>query len=361
MTTHEIAFIGTGSEESLENPSPTGFAMNYFHGEGYEKLDNCDLVACADVEPDNAAAFAERFDIEEDNTYEDYEEMLAEVAPDVVSISVWPDIHADVVIDCAKTASVDAIHCEKPMDLTWGGARQMSQVCWRQDVQLTFNHMRRFKPTWVEARDLVRSGAVGDVERLELSPGNIYDGGTHLIDFASDIVGDVPAEWVIGQVDYREENLWFGSHNENQAYGLWEYENGVEGVVSTGEGSSLVPAKMRIHGSDGVLDIAPADEDSGNTLRWRRHGEDTWERKTVEEGRWTDPVHDAVEHAIDCLERDTEPSIGARNALVATEIIFGLWESSRRRGRVDFPLEIDDNPLHDMVESGALDPSSSDE
>jgi phytoene/squalene synthetase len=36
-------------------------------------------------------------------------------------------------------------------------------------------------------------------------------------------------------------------------------------------------------------------------------------------------------------------------ALQATELIFATYESSRRRGRVDLPLEIDDSPLIAML------------
>ena len=41
-------------------------------------------------------------------------------------------------------------------------------------------------------------------------------------------------------------------------------------------------------------------------------------------------------------------------ALNATEIIFAIYESSRRRGRVDLPLTISDNPLVAMVEAGQM-------
>jgi hypothetical protein len=50
--------------------------------------------------------------------------------------------------------------------------------------------------------------------------------------------------------------------------------------------------------------------------------------------------------------------LDASNALIATEIIFGAYESSRRRGRVDFPLTIEDNPLAAMVENGDLQPAA---
>ncbi|MFB6206029.1 MAG: Gfo/Idh/MocA family protein [Haloglomus sp.] len=360
---YDVAFVGTGADP--EDPDTSGFAMAYHHADAYEALDDCTLVACADIVPENAAAFAEAYGLSEDHTYEDYEAMVTEVDPDVVSVCVPPAIHAEVVVDCVRAGDPAAIHCEKPMDLTWGGARRMAQAAWRRDVQLTFNHQRRFKPSWVAARERIDDGAIGDLERVEMAPPNLYDWGTHAIDFAGDVVGDRPAEWAIGQIDYRERQYWFGAHNENQAYGLWTYENGVEGVVSTGEGADLVPAFFRFVGSEGVLDLEPdeasadggeGDESEAADLRWRRHGDADWERESVTEGEWTDPIDDAIADVVRCVGTDEEPTLSARNALNATEIIFGVWESARRRGRVEFPLEIDDNPLHDMVESGALNP-----
>lgn len=357
MTNYDVAFVGTGADP--DDPDVSGFAMAYHHADAYEALENCDLAACADIVPENAAAFADRYGIAEDHQYEDYEAMVAEVGPDVVSVAVPPAIHADVVVDCVRAGDLEAIHCEKPMDLTWGGAQRMTQAAWRNDVQLTFNHQRRFKPSWVAARERIDEGVIGDLERVEMAPPNIYDWGTHALDFAGDVVGDRPAEWAIGQIDYREEQYWFGAHNENQAYGLWEYDNGVTGVISTGEGDSLVPAFFRFIGTEGVLDLDPDDDEAD--LRWRADGDDDWTRQSVEEGEWTEPIGDAIAHVVECVETGEEPTLSARRALNATEIIFGVWESARRRGRVEFPLEIDDNPLHDMVESGDLDPEPAEE
>ena len=53
-----------------------------------------------------------------------------------------------------------------------------------------------------------------------------------------------------------------------------------------------------------------------------------------------------------------EPELSARRALNATEIIFGIYDSSRRRGRVDLPLTVSDHPLTAMVEAGELRPAA---
>ena len=348
---YDIAFVGTGPDP--EDPDVSGYAMAYHHANAYAQLDNCRLLACADIVPENAAAFADTYEIAEDQRYEDFEVMLEEADPDIVSVCVPPAIHSSVVVDCAQY-DISAIHCEKPMDLTWGGARQMAETCWRQDVQLTFNHQRRFKPSWVRGRELVESGEIGELVRVETTPPNIYDWGTHAIDFVGDLTGDRPAEWVIGQIDYRSEQFWFGAHNENQAQAQWVYDNGIVGLISTGIGADVTPAIIRAVGTEGVVDIGPRDEDDDSVnVRWRRDTGD-WQREAVEEGEWTEPIDDAIAHIVQCLEDGTEPELSAKKALNSTEIIFGIWESSRRRGRVDFPLEIADNPLQAMVESGEL-------
>ena len=357
MTTHSVAFVGTGADP--ESPDASGFAMAYHHAAAFEAVESCELTACADIVPENAAAFADHHGIDDGHVYEDYVEMIREVDPDFLSVCVPPAIHADVVVDAVRAGDLAGIHCEKPMDLTWGGARRMAEEARRHDVQLTFNHQRRFKPSWVAARDRIEDGTIGELERVEMAPPNLYDWGTHALDFAADVVGDHPADWVIGQVDYREEQQFFGAHNENQAYALWEYENGVKGVVSTGEGASLVPGFFRFQGTEGTLDLGFRGEEFD--LQWRRAGDAEWERESVEEGEWTEPIYDAVAHVVDCAETGEEPTLSARNALNSTEIIFAVWESARRRGRVDLPLDIDDNPLHAMVEAGDLTPEPADE
>ena len=48
--------------------------------------------------------------------------------------------------------------------------------------------------------------------------------------------------------------------------------------------------------------------------------------------------------------------LSADYAIQHTEIIFATYESSRRRGRVNFPLEADDNALIQMFDSGLIGP-----
>ncbi|MFB6119644.1 MAG: Gfo/Idh/MocA family protein [Halobacteriaceae archaeon] len=350
--TYSVAVIGTG--EDPENSSREGFAMAYRHADAYEELDDCELVACADIVPENAAAFADAYGVPDDHVFEDYEAMLDAVDVDVVSVCVPPAVHADIVVGCAK-GGVDAIHCEKPMAHTWGGAQRMAQVCWRRDVQLTFNHQRRFGTPFRQAKALLDDGDIGDLERVEFEASNIYDYGSHSFDLANYFNDEGAVAWVIAGLDYREENVFFGAHNENQALVQWEYDNGVSGLAATGRRTSLVGAHHRLVGTDGEIEVGGGGE---TALRIRRAGDAEWEELDCDGEDVHGPgfIQRAVADVVDAVGTDREPELSARHALTATETIFAAWESARRRGRVDLPLEVEGNALEEMVESGALTP-----
>ena len=86
-------------------------------------------------------------------------------------------------------------------------------------------------------------------------------------------------------------------------------------------------------------------------------GQAGWENVEVESGLHSDAyVQLAVLELIDALKAGREPETSARRALRTSELIFGTYESSRRRGRVDLPLEIDDSPLLAMLDDGVIVP-----
>ena len=374
---HRVAIVGTGADP--DDPDTDGFAMAYRHANAYSRLDSCHLHACADIVIENARRFAEEYGIPDDRVFEEYEEMLQETEPDIVSVCVPPAIHAEIVTGCAESGVVDAIHCEKPMARTWKECREMVRVCEERDVQLTFNHQRRFGSPFRKAKALLDGDEIGPLERIEVGGKNLYDYGSHLFDLCGYFTEQTPAEWVLAGIDYSEENVQFGMHNENRALVQWRYEDGVNGLASTGE-DSLLRSQMRLVGRDGVIEIGHPD---GPPLRFRSTSSDGWRPVDTEGDTIHGPTSDtltsavrlvadrvplvsgdrfttstfidrAIEDVVEALDQSREPELSAANALQATELIFAAWESARRRSRIDLPLEIDSNPLERMVEDGEL-------
>lgn len=352
MTTYRIGFVGTGPDP--ENPEwGTSAAMAYRHATAYNDRDDCTLVGCADLVQEHAAVFADRFDISEAGVYEDYETMLVEVEPDVVSVCTPVPTHAPIVIDLAESGVPSAIHCEKPMADTWGDCKRMIAACEHNDAQLTFNHQRRFSGAYREAKRLAEAGEIGTVRRFEIGGKNLFDFGSHLIDICNGILGEQSVAWALSQIDYRNEDLRYGSHNENQAFALWEYDDGTHAVLSTGYGSQLVDSYVRVIGTKGKIELWPESVDA--SLRVRIQGQTEF-REPRCQTPYESMLHGAINDVLTGLSSDARPELAAAHVRTANEIIFACWESVRRRGRVELPLSIEDNPLRAMVEAGVITP-----
>src|SRR5438874_676923 len=245
---YRVAIIGCGRPRSHE--AATGFGMSHAHAKGFANTGRCELACVADISRENAEAFAG----EHGNpaSYLDYHELLAQEKPDIVSICTWPHLHAPMVIAAAE-AGARAIHCEKPMAPTWGEARAMARACDERNVQLTFNHQRRFLAPFQSARQLIRDGAIGDLRRIEGACGDLIDWGTHWLDMFFFYNVETPAEWVIGQIDSRSEKTIFGLPVEDQAVCHFKFRNEVRALLLTGYQAEIGCAN-RLVGSAGVIE-----------------------------------------------------------------------------------------------------------
>lgn len=342
MSVYRVGIIGCGRPWKSEGA--TGFGMSHAHAHGYAASPDARIVALADISAENARAFQAEHG--GDAIYEDYHEMLAREQLDIVSVCTWPRLHAPMVIAAAE-AGVKAVHCEKPMAPTYGEARRMVEVCRARGAQLTFNHQRRFAAPFRAARELLRSGAIGELRRVEGVCDNLFDWGTHWFDMFFFYNDETPAEWVLGQVEPRGGATIFGVPVEGQGLSHCRFRNGVEGLLLTRAGPYA--AANRLIGSEGIIEVSIS---GGPTVRVLGGEHAGWRDVSppVEEGdQLREVVGRGVLDLIDALKTGREPELSAARALRATELIFATYESSRRRGRVDLPLEIDDSPLLAMI------------
>jgi UDP-N-acetylglucosamine 3-dehydrogenase len=345
--TYRVGIIGTGRPWRSEGA--TGMGMANFHAMGYQASPDVSIHAVCDIVRENAEAFAERYGAQ--RVYLDYQEMLGQESLDIVSVCTWPAFHAPMV-EAAARAGVKAIHCEKPMADTYGGAKRMVEVCDELGVQLTVSHQRRFVETYVKAKELLDAGRIGDLLRIEMQAPNMYDWGTHYIDSMFYYNNETPAQWVIGQIDGRESALVFQMPNEAQAVSYIRFANDVYGLAVTGHGAGM---GTRLIGTDGQIQAPYTQE---QPLRVWGIGDRDWQVIDVDgfvDGpTFPGDVQKAILDVIDCLKTGRTSTLDAHNALRTTEVIFATYESSRRRGRVDLPLDIDDNPFVAMVEAGEI-------
>lgn len=309
------------------------------HAKGYAASDDVEIVAVVDPLTSAAESLAEKYRVP--HIYSSYAEMYRHHKPDIVSICTWTGLHCDMIVDSAQ-AGVRAIHAEKPMAPTWGEAKAEHAACEAAGVQLTFCHQRRFGRQYVKARELAQSGAVGKLLRLEGCCDNLFDWGTHWFDMFFFYNNDVPAEWVMGQIEIEGHKAVFGVPVEGSGLSYIRYENGVHGLLMTG-GAIGGGCENRIVGSEGMIEV---NVWKGPELRVLRSESSGWE--TPDLSHVVPPKGDTVLSildAIDCLLTGRVPTLGSHHAIAATELIFATYESSRIGGRVALPLQSIDSAL----------------
>ena len=316
------------------------------HARGYQASQEVEILACADPVEESRQGFAAEFEVP--NVYENYEEMLEKENLDFVSVCTWTGMHRDMVVDAA-CSGIRAVHSEKPMAPTWGEAKELYQACVDNEVVVTFCHQRRFAPSFRKVKALLDEGAIGELIRLEGACPNLFDWGTHWFDMFFFYNNDEPAQWVIGQIDVAEDSQVFGVALETSGLSWIRWKNGVEGLLATG-GVELQHASNRLIGTEGMIEVGGKDKPPVRLLKGGK-----WEAPDVTRSE-ANATTDSVLDLIACVKSGEEPELSGRKALQATELIFATYESSRKRGRVDLPLETTDSALLSMLDEGVIGP-----
>ncbi len=160
LAKHRVALIGTGR---------VGYQFSFSdlpdnHAEAVAAVKSCELVAGVNRGRERLEDFGARFGV--DALFHDHRQMLEQIKPDLCIIATHPELHAQMVEDCAATPTTRAIICEKPMALSLAECDGMIEVCDRNSVLLQINHNRRWHRQWCHAQDLIHDGVIGELFQL---------------------------------------------------------------------------------------------------------------------------------------------------------------------------------------------------
>jgi predicted dehydrogenase len=187
---YRVAVVGcgaVGSENDLGRSARPAGPLS--HAGAWRAEPRATLVAAADVDRERLTRFGSAWDVSA--LYADYREMLERERPDVVSVCVPDELHADVVL-AACGAGVRGLFCEKPLATTLADADRMLAACERAGVIVAVNYFRRWNPTLSLLRAELASGTLGRVLRVNAwYPGGVLHNGTHAIDLVRWLAGEI--------------------------------------------------------------------------------------------------------------------------------------------------------------------------
>lgn len=179
-------------------------AMGSLHRRVYQELEDVELVAVVDtdravVESNEAAGIA---------GFESLQKMIEGTAPDLVSVAVPTEFHAEVASELVESSI--AVLVEKPLTGNLDSARALVELAANHNVTLAVGHTERFNPAVVELERLAREGKIGDALRIssrrfgpiparENSDGVIFDLASHDLDLVRSLLPEDPPVWIEAQ------------------------------------------------------------------------------------------------------------------------------------------------------------------
>jgi predicted dehydrogenase len=151
--TVRVGFIGAGFARRVQLP-----------GLGF--VPGTRATAIASGRRANAEAVAREFGLP--HVFDDGVELARSADVDLVIVSSTPDSHARYAIAALEAGK--HVLCEKPMALdAYEAAQMLAAAEGRPDRFAWVDHELRYEPNRRRARELISSGAIGEVRHLELS------------------------------------------------------------------------------------------------------------------------------------------------------------------------------------------------
>lgn len=137
------------------------------HARAYQQIPEVEMVAVADIIPERAQAFAERWGVQ--RWYSHHQEMLEKEQLDLVSITTYNNAHRGPTVD-ALQAGVNVL-VEKPMSATLEDALEMLRAARKSKRLLMVGLKQRYSPSLKVAKRIMDSGALGHVYFAETAGG----------------------------------------------------------------------------------------------------------------------------------------------------------------------------------------------
>ncbi|MWV42879.1 gfo/Idh/MocA family oxidoreductase [Paenibacillus sp. HJL G12] len=225
-----------------------------------------EVAAIASRDEDKAKRTAEELNIPV--AYGSYEALLEDPSIDVVYIPLPNHLHKEWAIRAAQAGK--HILCEKPIALTADEANEMAEAAQQAGVYLAEAFMYRYHPRYEAMKDLIQSGAIGDIRgirsaftfnnagdaanvryRKDWGGGSIYDVGCYPINAARLLLGKEPDAVTVNAIFSPEHD-----DVDMMASGLIDF-----GDISLTFDCGMWAASrnpLEILGTDGIIEVPSA-------------------------------------------------------------------------------------------------------
>lgn len=340
-----------------------GGIANEKHMPSLQKVKGIEMVAFCDIIESKAEKAAAKFGGEGAAVYADYRKLLEDKSIDVIHVCTPNKSHSTIAVDALSAGK--HVMCEKPMDKTAKGARKMLEQAKISGKKLTIGYQNRFREDSRYLHRLCREGELGDIyfakahairrravptwgvflNEEEQGGGPLIDIGTHALDLTLWMMDNYKPKSVMGNVYYKLNK----TKNAANAWGPWDpdkytVEDSAFGFITMENGATI---SLEASWALNTLQIGEAK----TTLCGTKAGADMWEDLRINgekygklyvtkpdmaasgvdffSGETADPSYLEAKSWIECILNNTEPVVKPEEALVVSEILEAIYESSK--------------------------------
>lgn len=323
-----ICLVGAGRAGMIH-------AENFAH-----RIENARIAAVVDVVAEAAEASAKKLNC--NTVYTDYRRALEDPSIDAAMVVSPTNFHKSIVLDFA--AAGKHIFCEKPMAMNTAECDEMVAACERNGVKLQIGFMRRHDESFCRAKEILDSGAIGDLVLIRSNTRGPSKPRPWMYDIknSNGILAEVNSHdidsirWFSGsEVDHLYAIA--GNYRNPEAADAYPdyYDNVVmNGVFKNGvqfsiDGAAYVQygydSKMELVGTKGVLHIGRSDG-AFLTCSTVEHG-----TSTPFINSWMTLFRDAYlaedVSFVDCVLHDKQPKVTGLDGRMAVRIVEAGNES----------------------------------
>jgi len=271
-------------------------------------------------------------------SYENFDEIVHNPAVDAVYVALPNSMHAEYTIRAARAGK--HVLCEKPMSVTVAEAEAMIAACKAANVKLMIAYRCHYEPTNLRAVQLIRDGAIGQVQAIEsafgydIAPGEwrlnkklagggpLFDVGIYSLNACRYLTGEEPQHFsaFVSTIDHD------GRFNEVEESLSWtiKFPSGIVAACNTTYGGSM-NGFFRVHGSKGWIEAAPAFNYDGLRLTAQ------FSNTLLDE---PNPARDPsqfqaqADHLSNCIQNGLEPKSPGEEGLRDMRYISEIYRSA---------------------------------
>lgn len=347
-----------------------GGIANGKHMPSLSRQKDAEMVAFCDIVEERAQKAAKTYGVEGAAVYTDYTELLKAGGFDIVHVCTPNDSHS--VITIAALEAGNHVMCEKPMAKTTAQAQEMLDAAKRTGMKLSVAYQNRYRSDSEYLKALCENGELGDIyyakaialrrravptwgvflDEEKQGGGPLIDIGTHALDLTLWMMDNYKPRSVMGSSFHKLSNR----KNAGNAFGPWDpeqfkVEDSAFGFITMENGATIVlesswalnvseyrEAQTLLAGTEGGADMKDGlrlNGDRGGRLYETKVDLSAGGVAFYDGGQESESDREA-RLWLEAVREDKDPVVKPEQALVVTQILEAIYESSRTGRAVYF-------------------------